>query len=110
MARSYPDGSKKTFYKRTFVEEFAPYVQEDGLSVRLIRYSDFECTNITSIEEQYKNRKDKLRKRVKDVKTNMNTEYFLPGREDCIKSILKLLTDVFAIFSYFPKNFRAYLF
>lgn len=88
MARRYPGGTKKTWYKRTLVEEFAPYVQTDGLVTRISRFNDLECSveELISIEEIYENRHDNMTKKVRDCTTGMITEYFKVGREDAAKS------------------------
>ncbi|CAH0551832.1 unnamed protein product [Brassicogethes aeneus] len=86
LATRFPNGSKTSHYKRTIVEEFAPYVMSDGLVTRIASYKDFDCTVLVKIEERYKNRSDKLYKNVYDLETNIVEDYFHPGREDgCIK-------------------------
>lgn len=44
LKNRYPQGKKVAYYKRTLVEEFAPYVQEDGLVTRISRFENMECT------------------------------------------------------------------
>ncbi|XP_060518662.1 dynein regulatory complex subunit 7 [Cylas formicarius] len=74
LAKRYPDGCRTTHYKKALVEEYAPYVLEDGLTARI--------TRDTLDEEIYVNRRDKLKRRMVDARTGRNVEYFDYGRED----------------------------
>lgn len=69
------------------MEEFAPYVQTDGLVSRISRFTDLECSmeELICIEELYENRNDNMIKKVKDCKSGIITEYFKVGREDAAK-------------------------
>ncbi|RZC40202.1 hypothetical protein BDFB_010555, partial [Asbolus verrucosus] len=84
LKQKYPDGMSKTWYKRTLVEEYAPYVQYDGLVTKITRFKDFNCTQCTTIEDIFQNRQDKMKKIVYDVETDIVTEFFGPGREDAV--------------------------
>lgn len=75
-----------TQYKRTLVEEYAPYVCEDGLIQKITRFTDFACTDLETMEEIFENRHDKLTRVVLDARTNLVTEYFAEGREDSMIS------------------------
>lgn len=66
------------------VEEYAPYVQYDGLVTKITRYKDFDCTICEFVEERYENRQFKMVKVIHDVATDFVTEYFGPGREDAV--------------------------
>ncbi|KAF5292280.1 hypothetical protein FQA39_LY03314 [Lamprigera yunnana] len=87
LVQRFPNGFKKTWYKRTYVEQFAPYVQEDGLLVSVSRYYDFNYApeSLYSLEEHYKNRSDGLFKVINDCITGDVEEFFNPGREDCLR-------------------------
>lgn len=78
----YPNGSKATYYKRTCIQQFAPYVSYDGLLTRITRYDDFDCNETKCIEDIYGNRADFQVRQISDVKNGVITEYFKPGRED----------------------------
>lgn len=84
LTEKYPDGISKTWYKKTLVEEYAPYVQYDGLVTKITRYSNFDCTDCIKIEDIYENRQDHLIKIVYDAKSNLINEYFERGREDAV--------------------------
>ncbi|XP_050298709.1 dynein regulatory complex subunit 7 [Anthonomus grandis grandis] len=84
LQKRFPLGAKVTQYKRTVVEEYAPYVCEDGEVQKIVRYKDFACTDIELIEEKFENRHDKLIQAILNSKTNLVVEYFAPGREDSV--------------------------
>lgn len=101
LKKKFADGCRKTQFKRTLVEEYAPYVQEDGLIVKITRCKDFECTQPLIIEERYENRQDKLTKIIWDITTDIVTEYFGSGREDAVLSTaLKFLSCFFKSFIF----------
>lgn len=97
LERRFPGGSKTTHYKRTMVEQYAPYVCDDGLVKKITRFTDFACTDIETVEEEFENRHDKLVKRIVDAKTNLETEHFGAGRDDAIISKLQLQTLITVI-------------
>ncbi|XP_008199980.1 dynein regulatory complex subunit 7 [Tribolium castaneum] len=84
LKQKYPEGMISTWYKKTLVEEYAPYIQYDGLLTKIMRYKDFDCTECITVEQIYENRQDKLKKIVYDLKSDLVTEYFGPGREDAV--------------------------
>ncbi|XP_045466856.1 dynein regulatory complex subunit 7 isoform X1 [Harmonia axyridis] len=84
LASRYPKGVKKTWYKRTLVQSYAPYLQEDGLVNKITRYKDFDCTIPTTTEDTYENRQDKKYKEVANLESGRVEEFFKPGREDCV--------------------------
>lgn len=84
--RRFPNGVKTTFYRRTCVEQFAPYISYDGLVTKITRYKDFGCTQVESIEEIYQNRADQQIRHIYNVETGIHTDYFNTGREDNVIS------------------------
>ncbi|CAG9820881.1 unnamed protein product [Phaedon cochleariae] len=84
LKKRFPEGTRTTFYKRTCVEEFAPYVAYDGMEKRITRFDDFQCTKFRVVEEYFNNRRDKLYKSINDVETNLVTDFFADGREDSV--------------------------
>ncbi|CAH1954875.1 unnamed protein product [Acanthoscelides obtectus] len=82
LKRRFPDGGKATYFKRSLLEEFAPYTLDDGLVKKITRFSDFYYTDITTIEDYYENRSDKLYMSIYDNTTGIVTDYFKSGRED----------------------------
>ncbi|XP_051166732.1 dynein regulatory complex subunit 7 isoform X2 [Leptopilina boulardi] len=83
--RRYPNGKKTTFFKKTKVEQFAPYFNENGLIERVTIYDDYEYTMPIYCYEKYSNRKDKLIKSEKDLDTNMINDFYKRGRPDACK-------------------------
>lgn len=82
----YPIGKKETHYNRTFVEQFSPYVQTDGLVLRINNFEDMECTiGPIDMEERYENRRDHLVKIKTNFENNWIEEHFERGREDGVK-------------------------
>lgn len=59
-----PTTTKVFFYQKTKVERFAPGSQADGLTVKIYNYHDFARFILKSIEHRYRNRGDKLYKRM----------------------------------------------
>lgn len=90
MQTRFPNGIRSTNYKRTLVEEFAPYVQDDGLVARICRFHDLDCSPdlLYIVEERYENRQDCLIKIVEEISTGLITEYFSRGREDAAKGMI----------------------
>lgn len=88
LADKFPGGKKFTRYNKTEVEEFAEYVQEDGLVTRVARYRDFFCSpeQRYAVEEHYANRLDMLHKVIRNLETGEVTEYYENGRDDQAKS------------------------
>lgn len=87
-----PVGFKATQYRRTQLQQFAPYSREDGLVEQLASYADDELTEEVEIRETFANRKDKLALRVRDHREASKTEYFDPGRID--HRALKKLVEI----------------
>lgn len=88
LANRFPSGKRQAWYKRTHIEEFAHYVQEDGLMSRISRFNDFDCTfdELYQIEEHYEHRQDCLVKIIYNLPEKEVTEFFKRGREDAVKS------------------------
>lgn len=69
------------------MEEYAPYIQPDGLVTRIHRHEDLECGDpAKTVEEIYENRHDLMYKIFKDCDSDTITEYFHRGRDDAVKS------------------------
>lgn len=84
--RRFPNGVQTTFYRRTCVEQFAPYVSFDGLVTKITRYKNFDCTEAQTIEEIYENRADQQIRHTYDIETGIRTDFFNSGREDNVIS------------------------
>lgn len=74
--RRYPNGTKTIFYKKAKYEKFSPYNETSGLVSRLTLYEDYEYTKPLETKEWYKNRMDKLCRKILNLQTNWIEEYF----------------------------------
>jgi hypothetical protein len=84
----FPNGSKAVLYKKTKLEKFAPYVQEDGLVTRITTYADYDWTIPELIYEYYNNRVDCLLEVRRNLLQNSITEVFKRGRDDCLRGTI----------------------
>ncbi|XP_043462041.1 dynein regulatory complex subunit 7-like [Leptopilina heterotoma] len=83
--RRYPNGKKIVYFKKSKVELFAPYFNENGLTERVTIYEDYEYTCPIYAYEKYSNRVDKLVRSEKDLDSNMVNDYYDRGRLDACK-------------------------
>lgn len=82
FANLYPRGFKLTIYKKTKVEQFAPYNQPDGLIRRIKIFQDYERTMPINIISYYKHRIDNLILRRRFPFEHKIIEFFAPGRSE----------------------------
>ena len=75
-----PTTTQVFFYQKTKVERFAPGSQADGLTVKIYNYHDFARFILKSIEHRYRNRGDKLYKRMEYPYQHKSIDYYLPGQ------------------------------
>jgi len=59
-----PTQTQVYFYEKTKVEKFAPLCQPDGLVMKIYYFDDFARFLLNHVEHRYRNRGDKLYKRV----------------------------------------------
>ncbi|RVE71067.1 hypothetical protein OJAV_G00070680 [Oryzias javanicus] len=76
----WPDGKKVTFYKKSKLEKFAPYLNPDGLITRLTTYKDQDCGEVATVKEWYKHRNDSLEEREVNKLQDSTSERFKYGR------------------------------
>lgn len=72
-------------YKKSKLEKFAPYVQEDGLVTRITTYTDYDWTVPELVYEYYSNRVDCLLQVRRNMLNKSIIEVFRRGRADCLK-------------------------
>lgn len=103
LAKKFPEGERKTWYKRCLLEEYAPYVLPDGLVARICRFHDMECTpgNLYKVEEIYENRHDHLVRLIYDIDSGLVIEYFTEGRDDSAHGIYAFYIQNVKIKIYF---------
>jgi len=104
----YPNGKKIVPYMNANKEYYADYIMPDGLVKRTTFYTEPEYLKKTFVQEIYKNRIDKLicidtKYAVEGTET---IEYFIPGRNDYLKS--KILRKIEKKIIY-PTFFRIFL-
>lgn len=101
LKNRFPEGKRETRYKRTLVEEYAPYAMADGLVIKIHRHEDLECGDSpVLIEEYFENRHDLMTKIVRECSTGKVVEYFERGRDDAVKS-KNLRSKIFELIQWF---------
>lgn len=74
--------STQTFYfSKTKIDKFAPYSQIDGKTAVIYKYLDYSRLRLNEVEIRYRNRADKLYKRIKYPYEHRIVDYYLPGQE-----------------------------
>ena len=82
-----PLATQSFYFKKTRVDKFATYSQVDGKIFVMYKYKDYSRLRLEEVETRYRNRKDKLYKRVKYPYKHLVVSYFLPGQEYGWKTI-----------------------
>ena len=100
-----PTQTQVYFYEKTKVEKFAPFSQADGLVLKIYNYSDFARFILTSVEHRYRNRGDKLYKKVYYPYEHKTIDYYLPGQVWHWKEIEEVEASYKKI-SFYPTNFE----
>ncbi|XP_061781831.1 dynein regulatory complex subunit 7 [Nerophis lumbriciformis] len=77
----WPGSRKLTCYKKTELKTFAPYLRLNGLVTRLTTFKDFDCKEVVTVKEWYKDRNDHLKEREVNKVTGITIERFTPGRQ-----------------------------
>lgn len=75
-----PTQTQVYFYEKTKVEKFAPLCQPDGLVMKIYYFDDFARFLLNHVEHRYRNRGDKLYKRVFYPFAHKTIDYYLPGQ------------------------------
>lgn len=83
----YPLGKKVIEYSDAIVELAAPYVNDDGLVRKVLKFTgpSRDPEDLEYIEEKFEHRKDKLTKRMWLRDGKLLHEHFAPGRKDALK-------------------------
>ncbi|ODN00850.1 Dynein regulatory complex subunit 7 [Orchesella cincta] len=83
----YPGGKKTIEYNDAIVELAAPYVNDDGLVRKVLKFNgpSRDPEDLEYIEEIFEHRKDKLYRRKWFREGKMLHEYFQKGRRDALK-------------------------
>lgn len=75
-----PLGETQVFYKRSRVDNYAPYQQSDGLVQRITIYEDFKRLKVKEIRYFYEHRSDKLALRRRFPYEFKTVEEYEPGK------------------------------
>ncbi|KAI9348730.1 hypothetical protein DFJ73DRAFT_834662 [Zopfochytrium polystomum] len=80
-----PAGSKAVIYRNARVESFSDYHRHDGMVARNTFFADESNNFEGEIREYFRNRRDKLRERLRVPYTGKIHEFFDPGRPHGLK-------------------------
>lgn len=100
-----PTATQVFFYEKTKVEKFAPCSQSDGLTMKIFNYKDFARFLLISVEHRYRNRGDKLFKKLKYPYEHKIIDYYLPGQPWHWKTIEEVEASYKKVWFY-PTNFE----
>jgi len=100
-----PTPTQTFFYRKTIVNKFAPYSQTDGLIMRIYNYEDYGRLRLYSVENRYRNRGDKLYKKIKYPYSNKVEDYYLPGQPWHWKYVEEVNSQ-YRVVQFFPTNFE----
>lgn len=90
FAGSDKPGEETILYEKCKLERFGLLCNDEGLTCRITEYKDLKRVYPLKITEEYKNRQDRLLKRIKLPDENKITEYFAPGRNCQEKEIVDI--------------------
>ena len=100
-----PTQTQVYFYEKTKVEKFAPFCQADGLIMKIFVYNDFARFLLDHVEHRYRNRGDKLYKRMYYPFLHKTVDYYLPGQIWHWKMVEEVEASYRKVFFY-PTNFE----
>ena len=101
-----PTQTQVYFYEKTKVEKFAPLCQPDGLVMKIYNFNDFARFILNNVEHRYRNRGDKLYKRVYYPFEHKTIDYYLPGQIWHWKRVEEVEASYRKVFFY-PTNFES---
>ena len=100
-----PTQTQVYFYEKTKVEKFAPFSQADGLIMKIYNYNDFARFILNNVEHRYRNRGDKLYKRIFYPYEHKTIDYYLPGQIWHWKTVEEVEASYRKVIFY-PTNFE----
>ena len=101
-----PTQTQVYFYEKTKVEKFAPLCQPDGLVMKIYYFDDFARFLLNHVEHRYRNRGDKLYKRIFYPFQHKTIDYYLPGQFWHWKRVEEVEASYRKVFFY-PTNFES---
>ncbi len=91
----------QTFYfRKSKVDKYSTYSQVDGKILAIFRYKDFARVRLDEVEIRYRNRCDKLYKRIKKPYEHKIVDFYLPGQEYGWKKIEEVEAEYRTILYY----------
>ena len=75
-----PTQTQVYFYEKTKAGKFAPFCQPDGLVMKIYIYNDYARFILDHFEYRYRNRGDKLYKRMFYPFLHKTVDFYLPGQ------------------------------
>ena len=76
-----PLSTQTFYYSRTRVDKFSAYTQPDGLVMRIFKFKDYARHILDEVEYRYRNRMDKLYKKLKRPYEHKQIDFYLPGQK-----------------------------
>jgi hypothetical protein len=99
-----PMSTQTNYYQRTRVDKFSPYSQPDGLTMTIYKYQDFARIILDEVEYRYRNRGDKLYKKIKRPYEHKTIDYYLPGQKYGWKSVEEV-ESIYKEVHFYPTNY-----
>ena len=100
-----PTQTQVYFYEKTKVEKFAPFSQTDGLIMKIYNFKDYARFLLMSVEHRYRNRGDKLYKKIYYPYEHKTIDYYLPGQIWHWKEVEEVEASYKKI-NFYPTNFE----
>lgn len=95
-----PLSTQTFYYSKTRVDKFSPYTQPDGITLRIFKYKDYARHILDEIEYRYRNRMDKLYKKLKRPYEHKVIDFYLPGQKYGWKQVEEVESVYKKVFFY----------
>lgn len=99
-----PMSTQTFYYQKTRVDKFSPYSQPDGLVMKIYKYSDFARVILEEVEYRYRNRSDKLYKKIKRPYEHKTIDFYLPGQKFGWKNVEEVESQYRKV-HFYPTNY-----
>lgn len=101
-----PMNTQIFYHSRTRIDKFSAYSQADGMVTRICRFKDYARLVVQEVEYRYRNRTDKLYKRIKYPYEHRTIDMYLPGQKYGWK-IIDEVESVYKKVYFYPTNFSS---
>ncbi len=99
-----PMSTQTFYYQKTRVDKFSPYSQPDGQIMKIYKYSDYARVLLEEIEYRFRNRSDKLYKKIKRPYEHKTIDYYLPGQKFGWKNVEEVESQYKKV-HFYPTNY-----